>query len=80
MFGSAAAAEPLEARPRLLVELVSSDAALRGTAGAGVQGRSSKGFVAGLESPRLGEGGRTRLRDVLDEETRARLERLRRGG
>ena len=69
-----------EHRDREVVELVSSDAALRGTAGAGVQGRSSKGFVAGLESPRHGEPGRTRLRDALDDETRARLERLRRGG
>lgn len=69
-----------EHRGREVVELVSSDAALRGTAGADVQGRSARGFLAGLASPRHDEDERTRLRDVLDEETRARLERLRRGG
>lgn len=68
-----------EHRGTEVVELVTSDAALRGTAGADVQGRSSRGFVTGLEAPTHDEPQRSRLRDVLDDETRERLERLRRG-
>jgi predicted RNA-binding protein with PIN domain len=59
--------------------LVSSDFAVRGTAGQSVQKRSSKAFVGDLEQPRHEEGHGTRLRDSLDDETREQLERLRRG-
>jgi hypothetical protein len=44
-----------------------------------VQKRSSLAFLSDLEQPRRDEDRGTRLRDSLDEETRARLERLRRG-
>jgi predicted RNA-binding protein with PIN domain len=59
--------------------LVSSDAAVRGTSGATVQQRSADTFIAGLAQPRHEEQHRSRLRDSLDDETRDRLERLRRG-
>ena len=59
--------------------LVSSDAAIRGTAGQEVQKRSSRSFLAELEQPRREPLRGSRLADVLDDETRARLERLRRG-
>jgi predicted RNA-binding protein with PIN domain len=60
--------------------LVSSDFAVRGTAGQKVQKRSSLSFVGDLEAPRHSESHGSRLGDSLDDETRARLERLRRGG
>jgi predicted RNA-binding protein with PIN domain len=60
--------------------LVSSDLAVRGTSGQEVMKVSSRTFVADLETVDLGEPERGRLSDRLDEETRARLERLRRGG
>jgi len=66
-------------RLREVVCLVSSDLALRGTSGQEVQKRSSLAFLSDLEQPRRDEDRGTRLRDSLDEETRARLERLRRG-
>ena len=59
--------------------LVSSDAAVRGTSGQEVQKRSSQGFLAELAPERHAEGKPSRLGDALDAETRARLERLRRG-
>ena len=59
--------------------LVSSDFAVRGTSGQEVQKRSSRAFVAELTQPRHDEPRGSRLRDVLDDETRERLERLRRG-
>lgn len=59
--------------------LVSSDYAVRGTSGQEVQKRSSATFLGDLEQPRHEEAHGTRLRDSLDEETRERLERLRRG-
>jgi predicted RNA-binding protein with PIN domain len=59
--------------------LVSSDFAVRGTSGQEVQKRSSRSFVAELAQPRHEERRGSRLRDVLDDETRERLERLRRG-
>jgi len=49
------------------------------TAGQEVQKRSSRTFVADLQQPRHQESQGTRLGDSLDDETRARLERLRRG-
>ena len=60
--------------------LVSSDAAVRGTSGQEVTKLSSKTFVADLGTAELDEPDRSRLSDRLDDETRARLERLRRGG
>jgi predicted RNA-binding protein with PIN domain len=59
--------------------LVSSDFAVRGTSGQEVQKRSSRSFLGDLESPRHAEAHGSRLGDSLDAETRARLERLRRG-
>ncbi len=44
-----------------------------------MQKRSSRTFLADLEPPGHGEGSGTRLQDSLDEETRTRLERMRRG-
>jgi predicted RNA-binding protein with PIN domain len=68
-----------EHREREHVCLVSSDVAVRGTSGQEVQKRSSQGFLAELVPERYAEGGPSRLGDALDPETRARLERLRRG-
>jgi hypothetical protein len=45
-----------------------------------VQKLSSSTFLGDLEPARHEEGRRSRLADSLDAETRARLERLRRGG
>ncbi len=59
--------------------VVSSDSAVRGTAGRTVQTVSSRPFLGDLEPARHAEGGPSRLGDRVDDETRARLERLRRG-
>jgi predicted RNA-binding protein with PIN domain len=61
------------------VAVVSSDEAVRGTSGAQVRKMSSRMFLAELAAP--GHADRTRgdLRDKLDPETLAKLERLRRG-
>lgn len=59
--------------------LVSSDLAVRGTSGQEVQKLSSRVFLGDLEPAGHEEGRGTRLGDSLDEDTRARLERLRRG-
>jgi len=61
------------------VYLVSSDAAVRGTSGQEVSKLSSWGFLRELSPTRHTEPASSRLSDRLDEETRARLERLRRG-
>ena len=67
-----------------LVCLVSSDQAIRGTSGQEVRHLSSQRFARELarapavEPPR-GPPARSQIADALDEETRARLERLRRG-
>ena len=68
-----------ENRTTETVCLVSSDSAVRGTSGQEVQKRSSRTFLADLESPQQTESGPSRLADRVDEETRRRLERLRRG-
>jgi predicted RNA-binding protein with PIN domain len=66
------------------VVVVTSDAAVRGTAGQEVRKQGSRAFLAELESPRhreheqAGAGGR--VGDRLDPKTREALERLRRGG
>jgi len=59
--------------------VVSSDAAVRGTAGRAVATISSRTFVADLEPAAHAEERPSRLGDRLDDETRERLERLRRG-
>ena len=68
-----------EHRHTEVVCLVSSDFAVRGTSGQEVQKRSSRAFVEELVQPRHEERQGTRLADAIDDETRARLERLRRG-
>jgi predicted RNA-binding protein with PIN domain len=59
--------------------LVSSDSAIRGTSGQEVRKLSSRTFLADLEHVAHEERRPSRLADRLDPETRARLERLRRG-
>src|SRR5438552_18333247 len=68
-----------EHRGREDVCLVSSDLAVRGTSGQEVRKLSSRTFLRDLpdEAPR--PYAPSRLADRLDEETRAKLERLRRG-
>lgn len=70
-----------EHRDHERVCLVSSDLAVRGTSGIQVSKRSSVAFVAELdELPAQRDGPPATVSDALDDETRARLERLRRGG
>lgn len=59
--------------------LVSSDIAVRGTSGVEVRKLSSKTFLRDLGSTEHQEPAPLRLSERLDEETRAKLERLRRG-
>jgi len=61
------------------VLLVTSDAAIRGTSGQEVRKRASASFLAELGEVVHREGSASRLGDRVDDETRARLERLRRG-
>jgi predicted RNA-binding protein with PIN domain len=68
-----------ENRDREAVLLVTSDAAVRGTSGQEVRHRASRSFLAELAGVAHAEASSSRLGDRLDEETRARLERLRRG-
>jgi len=74
--------ERLAADHRLteVVCLVSSDVAVRGTSGQEVQKRSSKTFLGDMEAVTHRDEPPRHLRDTLDPETRAKLERLRRGG
>ena len=67
-----------EHRAREHVCLVSSDAAIRGTSGQEVRKLSSRAFVRDLAPAQHNEQQPSRISDRLDEETRARLERLRR--
>jgi predicted RNA-binding protein with PIN domain len=60
--------------------LVSSDAAVRGTSGQKVAKMSSREFASTLAAVEHREEQPSRLRDRIDEETRARLEELRRSG
>jgi predicted RNA-binding protein with PIN domain len=69
-----------ENRGKERVCLVSSDTAVRGTSGIEVMKWSSATFAADLEAVNFGDPDHARLGDRLDEATRARLERLRRGG
>ena len=59
--------------------LVSSDTLVRGTSGVEVRKLSSKEFVRGLSETTHQERSTLPLGERLDDETRARLERLRRG-
>ena len=61
------------------VAIVSSDAAVRGTTGIEVRKMASQTFLAELARPSQPASARGDLRDRLDSETLARLERLRRG-
>jgi predicted RNA-binding protein with PIN domain len=70
-----------EHRSKELVCVVSSDAAIRETAGVGVRKRSSRGFLRDLERhalPPAPPASRSRVEDALDPSTRERLERWRR--
>jgi predicted RNA-binding protein with PIN domain len=69
-----------EQRTREQVAVVSSDEAVRGTAGVLVRKLSSRTFLAELAPSEHADRARGDLRDKLDPETLARLERLRRGG
>jgi predicted RNA-binding protein with PIN domain len=68
-----------EHRDRELVCLVSSDIAVRGTSGKEVMKRSSRTFLGDLEPAAHRDDRPSPLSARLDDETRARLERLRRG-
>lgn len=61
------------------VLIVTSDAAVRGTSGQEVRKRGSAAFLAELDAIVHREELPSRLRDRVDAETRARLERMRRG-
>jgi len=61
------------------VLVVSSDGVLRSTAGAAVGGLSARTFLRELEETRHREDSPSRVADRLDDVTRVRLERLRRG-
>jgi len=61
------------------VAVVSSDEAVRGTSGAEVRKMSSRMFLGELARPEHVDRSRGDMRDKLDAETLARLERLRRG-
>lgn len=69
-----------ENRDRERVCVVSTDATLRATAGQLVKTVTSQTFLAEMEPVEHAERKRAELADRLDDETRARLERLRRGG
>ena len=69
-----------ENRRREQVAVVSSDEAVRETAGVEVRKLSSRRFLAELEPTEHVDRTRGDLRDKLDAETLAQLERLRRGG
>jgi predicted RNA-binding protein with PIN domain len=68
-----------ENRDRERVCVVTTDATLRATAGRMVKTVRSQTFVRDLESGEHVEEKRAPLADRLDDETRERLERLRRG-
>jgi predicted RNA-binding protein with PIN domain len=68
-----------EHRDRERVCLVSSDAAVRGTSGQEVAKISSREFASTLAAVEHREETPSRVADRVDEETRARLEKMRRG-
>jgi predicted RNA-binding protein with PIN domain len=70
-----------ERRGQERVAVVSSDAAIRETAGPWVERLSSRSFareLAGERPPPPSPAGRSKVEDALDPETRERLERWRR--
>jgi predicted RNA-binding protein with PIN domain len=67
-----------EHRGREEVCLISSDAAVRGTSGQEVRKLTSRTFLRDLEHVQHREPEAFRLGERVDDETRARLERLRR--
>ena len=69
----------VEQRRRERVALVSSDLTLLGTAGREVAHLSARTFLRDLSAPALPPAPGGGLAGKLDPETRARLERLRRG-
>ncbi len=60
--------------------LVSSDATVQGTAGRTVANLTSQTFFRDLKPPEVPPAPPGGLANKLDDETRAKLERLRRGG
>ena len=68
-----------ERRDHEAVLLVSSDTAIQGTSGQQVRKRGSVEFLAELADVSHREPASSRVEGRLDAETRARLERLRRG-
>ena len=68
-----------ENRSKEQVAIVSSDAAVRGTTGIEVRKMASQTFLGELARPSQPPSRRGDLRDRLDPDTLARLERLRRG-
>ncbi|MCZ7588554.1 MAG: NYN domain-containing protein [Gaiella sp.] len=68
-----------ERRTSEAVLLVTSDATLRGTSGQEVRKRGSAEFLSELAAVSHREDAPSRLGERVDPETRARLERLRRG-
>jgi predicted RNA-binding protein with PIN domain len=68
-----------EHRDRERVCLVSSDTAVRGTSGQEVAKISSREFASSLAAVEHREDRPSRVADRVDEETRARLEKMRRG-
>lgn len=68
-----------EHRDRERVCLVSSDEAVRGTSGQQVAKVSSREFATDLAAVEHREESPSRVGDRVDEETRQRLERMRRG-
>jgi predicted RNA-binding protein with PIN domain len=69
----------VEHRRREQVAIVSSDTAVRGTTGVEVRKVASQTFLGELSRPSQPSPPRGDLRDRLDPDTLARLERLRRG-
>jgi predicted RNA-binding protein with PIN domain len=69
----------VEHREHEEVWVVSSDAAIRGTAGQAARRVSSKSFLRDLGAvEEAGPGSGSRIEDALDENTRSALERFRR--
>jgi predicted RNA-binding protein with PIN domain len=68
-----------EHREQERVCLVSSDAAVRGTSGQQVAKLDSREFASTLTAVEHREDQPSRVADRVDEETRERLERMRRG-
>jgi predicted RNA-binding protein with PIN domain len=68
-----------EHRNREQVAIVSSDAEIRGTAGVEVRKLTSQTFLGELSRPSQPPAVRGDMRDRLDPDTLAELERLRRG-